>query len=353
MGRRITALEVAKEAGVSRSAVSLVLNGRADGFLAKDTQERIREVADRLGYRPNLLAQSLRNQRSKVIGIMSDRAVGGAFDGAIIAGADAVAREAGFMTLATDTGGEPEKAEPVARLLLDRAVEGLIYLTVGLHGTRVLDSFLRVPAALANCYPTADSPAAASLLPVFIPDEPTGGRVAAEHLIALGHRRIAFLRGDDDSPASFLREDAFRAAMGNAGLPVREEWVRHGGFLTRPAYAAATAVLEGPADRRPTAILAGNDRAAVGVVLAAANLGISVPADLSVVGYDDEAALADLMVPALTTVALPLQEMGRRAMASVLARLEPEAAPAPTSPPAQVLLPCPLVERESTAPPPA
>ena len=179
MGRRITALEVAKEAGVSRSAVSLVLNGRADGFLAKDTQERIREVADRLGYRPNLLAQSLRNQRSKVIGIMSDRAVGGAFDGAIIAGADAVAREAGFMTLAADTGGEPEKAEPVARLLLDRAVEGLIYLTVGLHGTRVLDSFLRVPAALANCYPTADSPAAASLLPVFIPDEPTGGRVAA------------------------------------------------------------------------------------------------------------------------------------------------------------------------------
>ena len=117
MGRRITALEVAKEAGVSRSAVSLVLNGRADGFLAKDTQERIREVADRLGYRPNLLAQSLRNQRSKVIGIMSDRAVGGAFDGAIIAGADAVAREAGFMTLAADTGGEPEKAEPVARLL--------------------------------------------------------------------------------------------------------------------------------------------------------------------------------------------------------------------------------------------
>lgn len=104
------------------------------------------------------------------------------------------------------------------------------------------------------------------------------------------------------------------------------------------------------ARERPTAILSGNDRAAIGVILAAASLGIPVPSELSIIGYDDEHIIANTTVPPLTTMALPLAEMGRRAMQAVLAMLEPDSDAYPPPPTGQMLLPCPLVVRESTAP---
>lgn len=347
MARKVTAKNVAELAGVSRSAVSLVFNNRADGYLARGTQERIREAAAELGYSPNLVARSLRNQRSGMIGILSNQAVASPFDGEIFAGAAEVARAHGFMTFATDTEHDEDHGEHAVRTLLDRSVDGLIYLTVGLHETRVLEEFLGPPAALANCYPSPDSPPGAELLPQFLPDEVRGGRAAAQHLIELGHREIAILPGELDSPASLLRERGFREAMAEAGLPVREDWVVPGGFQIGPGYAAAQRVLQG-ADR-PTAILAGNDRAAIGAVLAASGLGLSVPGDVSVVGYDNERNLAATMVPPLTTMALPLFEMGRLAMGAVLAGVIPDSAE--SAPQGEVMLPCRLVVRHSTAPP--
>lgn len=353
VARKTTAQDVAQRAGVSRSAVSLVLNGRADGFLAKDTQQRIREAATELGYTPNLIARSLRNQRSRVIGLLSNSAITSPFDGAIIAGADAVAQAHGFMIFATGTQQHHDQSPSAINTLLERSVDGLISLTVGLHQTTVHKEFLTVPSALANCYPSPDSAEGAAALPTFLPDEVAGGRSAAAHLIALGHTRIALLRGAPDSPASLLREQGFREAMKDAGIPVREEWVREAGFRIDHGYQAAIQVLDTPADARPTAIMAGNDRAAIGVLFATASLGIRVPAELSVIGYDDEHFLADTAVPPITTMALPLLEMGRRAMHAVLAALEPDSDAYPPPPVGQMLLPCPLVVRDSTGPVPA
>lgn len=340
---------MANLAGVSRSAVSLVLNDRADGFLAKETQLRIQAAAAQLGYTPNHIARSLRNQRSRVIGLVSNNAVTGPFDGAIIAGANATAHKAGFMIFATDTEDYDDNGAAATKSLLERSVDGLIRLTVGLHETTVLDSFLTLPAALANCYPSADSPESAASLPAFIPDEVAGGHTAAQHLIGLGHTRIAFLGGEYDSPASSLREQGFRQAMREANLAVHEPWVLEAGFGIAEGYRSAMRVLDAPAAARPTAVLAANDRAAVGITLAAARLRLQVPADLSIVGYDDESLIADATVPSLTTMALPFVEMGSRAMEAVLARIEPGAAPA-EPPSGKVLLPCRLVVRESTAP---
>lgn len=137
--------------------MSLVFNGRADDFLAKDTQQRIREAAAELGYTPNLIARSLRNQRSRVIGLLSNSAVTGPFDGAIIAGADAVAQAHGFMIFATDTEQHVDHGAGAIKTLLERSVDGLISVTVGLHETTVPEAFLTVPSALANCYPSPDS----------------------------------------------------------------------------------------------------------------------------------------------------------------------------------------------------
>ncbi|WP_077490509.1 LacI family DNA-binding transcriptional regulator [Sinomonas mesophila] len=354
MTRKATALDVARRAGVSRSAVSLVLNGRGEGNVAKDSQQRILAAAAELNYTPNAIARSLRDQRTRVIGLVSDAAVTSPFDGEIIAGADALARSRGFVTLATDTEQDAERDLDAVRTLLDRRVDGLIYVTVGLHELHVPQGMLTLPAALANCYASPDSPPGAGALTSVQPDEVAGGRDAAAHLIALGHRRIAFLGGEYSSPAVALREAGFRAAMAEAGLPVREDWVLEAGFDIAPGHAASTALLSAPASERPTALLAGNDRAAVGMVLAAARLGLDVPRDVSIMGYDDERRVAALMIPPLSTVQLPLRRIGEEAMRAVLGVLDgggPGRAQRPAGEP--FLIPCRLVPRESTGPAPA
>lgn len=359
MTRKATALDVAHRAGVSRSAVSLVLNGRGDGNVAKEAQERILAAAAELSYTPNAIARSLRDQRSRVIGLVSDEAVTSPFDGEIIAGADALARSHGFVTLATDTEQDAGRDLDAVRTLLDRQVDGLIYVTVGLHELHVPRGMLSVPSALANCYAAPDSPAGAAALPSIQPDEVRGGHDAAAHLIGLGHRRIAFLGGLYSSPAVALREAGFRAAMAEAGLAVREEWVIEAGWDFAPGHHAATALLSAPPQERPTALLAGNDRAAVGMVLAAARLGLEVPRDVSIMGYDNERRVAEVMVPPLSTVALPLRTIGEEAMRAVLAALDAGGSRPPRTTPGggsgitpaePLLVPCDLVERESTGP---
>ena len=349
MARKATARDVAELAGTSRSAVSMVLNGRAEGMVSKEAQKRIRKAAKELNYTPNLVARSLRDQRTHVVGLVSNEAVSSAFDGAIIAGADAVARSHGFVTLATDTQQDADRTTGAVRTLLDRQVDALIYLTVGLTEVRVPDGFAAVPAALANCFPVQGT----SSIPAFIPDEVRGGRDAARHLISLGHTRIAFLGGVRTTPAVERREQGFREAMATAGLAIREDWVVRAGWDIAPGYEAAHNILDQDPDRRPTALLSGNDRAAVGMVLAARSLGLRAPEDVSIMGDDDEQRIADTMVPALSTVALPQRAMGEQAMRSVLGRLGVGVDGAAPDQGMLNLVPCHLVPRGSTGSVPA
>ncbi|MFF2316381.1 LacI family DNA-binding transcriptional regulator [Arthrobacter sp. NPDC058097] len=360
MNRKATALDVAKLAGVSRSAVSLVLNGRGDGNVAVESQQRIREAAAALNYSPNKIALSLRNQQSRIIGIVSDQVVTSPFDGNIIAGADAVARSHGFVTVVMDTELDESRDESAVETLLDRQVDGLMYVTVGLRPLHVPPNMARVPSILANCFD--DRPE--SRLPAVIPDEVRGGREAAEHVMSLGHRDIAFLAGDSLTPAAPRRIEGYREAFGAAGMPVNEDRILQVGWDIDAGFHAAMKFLDGvePAVR-PTAILCANDRLAIGVVLACYRLGLNVPQDVSVMGYDDEFRVAQTMVPALTTMALPLREMGAAAMTALLAEVEAapdrtddggnatDAEPSGTS--AEATVPCRLVIRDSTGPVPA
>lgn len=351
MNRKATALDVAKRAGVSRSAVSLVLNGRGDGNVAKESQDRIRLAAQELNYSPNAIALSLRNQRSRVIGIVSDEVVVSPFDGNIIGGADDVARSRGFVTVVMDTERDAARDASAIETLLDRQVDGLMYVTVGLKPLDVPHGMLRVPSVLANCYDSSSKPQ----LHHVIPDEITGGREATEHLLQFGHRDIALLAGAEDSPAAPLRVEGYRDAYAAAGLSVRADRITMAGWDIDAGFHGAMKLLDGvsPAER-PTAIMCANDRLAIGVALAAARLGLNIPTDLSVMGYDDEARIADTMVPALTTMALPLREIGRAAMTTLLDTIEGVSAgtddAAETS--VETMVPCRLVIRESTGPAP-
>ncbi|HEY7721280.1 MAG TPA: LacI family DNA-binding transcriptional regulator [Pedococcus sp.] len=355
MSPRPRAADVAQRAGVSVTAVSLVLNDNDAGNVSAATRARILAAAAELGYQPNRVAQSLRRQRTHVIGLVTDAIASSPFAGRLLGGAVERATRDGYVVVVFDSQDHPEREQAAADELANRQVDGLIYATMGL---RELDTVPRtsLPLVLANCQQAGDP------YPSVVPDDYRGGWDAARHLLGLGHRRITMLSGVGITPgqphhlgniAGPLRAKGFRAAL-RSHVAAADSPVLTVGWDIDEGYHGAVRVLAGPAGGpapvgdRPTAIFAANDRVATGVLLAAARLGLDVPGDLSVVGFDDQEAVAANVVPALTTLALPHTAMGERAvellLETVTGRLVPDAS-------RREHLRCPLVVRESAGPP--
>jgi LacI family transcriptional regulator len=339
MKRKATALDVAQRAGVSRSAVSMVLNGKADGNVTLERQERVLRAAAELDYTPNSVAVSLRNQRTATIGIITDEIVTSPFAGRLISGASRTALEHGYMVLVVDTEQDPSRDGVAAQQLVHRQVDAIMYATGSLREVTAPPAMLTLPGVLANC---TDS---ASPLPSIVPAEVEGGRAATQLLLDLGHRRITMLTGTLSSPAAPQREQGYREAMQHAGLGPEHQRVHLTGWDIDEGYHAAAAIL-GP--DRPTAVICANDRVATGVLLYAAAAGLRVPEDLSVVGYDDQQHVAANLVPALTTVALPHAETGRIAISMLVDAVEGRSKRSPQRQPESIQVPCQIVERAST-----
>ncbi|GJF27170.1 MULTISPECIES: LacI family DNA-binding transcriptional regulator [Streptomyces] len=339
---RPTSRDVARIAGVSHTAVSFVFNGRAEGNLSPATQERIRQAAAQLGYRPDPLARGLRRRRTAVIGMVTDEIASSPFAGRLLRGAMETAWDSGHLVVTVDSGGDPAKEDAAVAELLDRRVDGIVYAAMSLRRVRVPEGLHRTHAVLANCLPEDGS------LPAVVPAERAGGRTAARLLLDAGHRRLAVVGGLDDI-ASVERLRGFRDALRVEGVTVPKEWVvRTGGEISGGHEGALRLLDSAPADRRPTAVFCYNDRVAAGVLHAATRLGISVPGELSVVGYDDQEHMAAFLSPPLTTVALPHREMGEAA-----ARLLLEAIDTGRTPPATVRrVAGPMVSRASVGPAP-
>ncbi|GGW83748.1 transcriptional regulator [Streptomyces caelestis] len=339
---RPTSRDVARLAGVSHTAVSFVFNGRAEGNLSPATQERIRQAAVQLGYRPDPVARSLRRSRTAVIGLVTDEIASSPFAGRLLRGAMDTAWADGHLILTVDSGGDPAKEDAAVAELLDRRVDGIIYAAMSLRRVRVPEGLHRTHSVLANCLPEDDS------LPAVIPAERAGGRTAARLLLERGHRRVALVGGHGDI-ASAERLRGFRDALRAEGITVPRDWVVRTGGEISGGHEGAVRLFDGtPADRRPTGVFAYNDRVAAGVLHAATRLGISVPGDLSVVGYDDQEHMAAYLTPPLTTVALPHREMGEAAT-----RLLLDAIATGRTPPATVRrLGCPVISRASVGPAP-
>ncbi|TXS51761.1 LacI family DNA-binding transcriptional regulator [Streptomyces sp. uw30] len=339
---RPTSRDVARLAGVSHTAVSFVFNGRAEGNLSPATQERIRQAAAQLGYRPDPVARGLRSRRTAVIGLVTDEIASSPFAGRLLRGAMETAWDRDHLVLTVDSGGDPAKEDAAVAELLDRRVDGIIYAAMSLRRVRVPEGLHRTHSVLANCLPEDDS------LPAVVPAERAGGRTAARLLLGAGHRRLAVIGGLDDI-ASVERTRGFRDALRAEGVTVPAEWIVRGGGEISAGYAGALRLLDGvEPGRRPTGVLCYNDRVAAGVLHAATRLGIDVPADLSVVGYDDQEHMAAFLTPPLTSVALP-----HRAMGEAAARLLLDAIEAGRTPPATVRrLACPVVSRASVGPAP-
>lgn len=342
-GGRPTSKDVARLAGVSHTAVSFVFNGRAEGNLSPATQERIRQAADRLGYRPDPVARGLRRRRTAVIGLVTDEIATSPFAGRLLRGAMETAWDSEHLVLTVDSGGDPAKEDAAVAELLDRRVDGIIYAAMSLRRVRVPEGLHRTHSVLANCVPDDDS------LPAVIPAERAGGRTAARLLLDEGHRRVAMVGGQDDM-ASADRLRGFRDALRAEGITVPKEWVVRSGGEISSGYEGALRVLDGiAADRRPTGVFCYNDRVAAGVLHAATRLGIAVPEELSVVGYDDQEHMAAYLTPALTTVALPHRAMGEAAARLLLDSIDTGR----TSPATVRRLACPVISRASVGPAPS
>jgi LacI family transcriptional regulator len=302
--------QVAAEAGVSVSTVSKVINGRYG--VSSDTVEHVTAVIERLGYEASLVARSLRNHRTNVIGVLV--ADFEPFSVEVLKGAADAIHDSGFELVAYSSGGRVGEHIGWERRYLSRLMGTLVDGAVLVTPT-VTDVQFDGPIV------AVDPHTGSSRLPTVTADNLQGARLGVGHLLELGHTRIGMITGRTDLVSAQLREQGYREALEAAGLPVDEALVRNGFYEPEPARVAAHELLT-LADP-PTAIFAANDLSALVTLEVAAELGVDVPGELSVLGFDNipESALADTP---LTTVEQPIRRMGHDAIDMLTALIRGE-----------------------------
>ncbi|MGX6744876.1 LacI family DNA-binding transcriptional regulator [Streptomyces peucetius] len=337
----VTLKDVADRAGVSVSTVSLVINGREAGRVKPAVGRRVRQAAEELGYAPNLQARSLRTRQTNTIGLISDMVASTPFAGRMLAGAQDAAWQAGYLLLLIDTGGHAEMEQSAVQTLAQRNVDALIYASMYHREIELPEIPQGLPLVVLDGRPTGEPP----LVDWVVPDERGGARAAVEFLIRAGHTRIGFCTVEENVPAARERLAAYRETLQEHGLAYDPALVSRG--ATGDAHSGLRTARELlDRDDRPTALFCYNDRVAMGAYRAARHLGLSVPDDVSLVGFDDQEHVADALEPGLTTVALPHYDMGAWAVRRTLTRIGTEEAAGK-----HLHMPCRLVTRDSVTVP--
>lgn len=331
--------DVARRAGVSVSVVSRVLNDDPSLRVREETRERVRQTAEAMSYSPNHAARALRSAVSGAIALVVPD-VNNAIFADLLRGVEEGADEAGLIVLL----GRSERLQPgsdaLRRLVGEHRVDGFLLQRRDDDATLEFEQQVErtAPVVLVNSRSTR----AGSV----VLDDVAGAALATQHLLDLGHRDIALLGGVPASLTGRLREQGFRATMAAASLPVPEEWVLRLGYLPEDGRQGFHSLAA--AGRRPTGVVVANINAAVGALRGARELGLAVPADVSVVAVHDT-WIAESTAPSISAVRMPLYELGREGARMLADRLRGSPAVDLTiSDPAPVLL-----TRESSGPPPA
>ena len=334
----VTINDVAEAAGVHASTVSRALNAATRHLISAEIVQKVEAVAGQLGYARNEIASSLRTRRSMMVGVLVPDITNPVFPPMVRGIEDALG--VGYTVIVANTDNDPERQVRGARRLLARGVDGLILASVRRRRDPLVDELLAAGVPLVLTNRTHDD----GDLSAVISDDAQGMRLMVEHLGCLGHRHIAHIAGPQDFSTGVQRQRAFRNAMRAARLELREQ---------RIAAAKSFSIAEGArlADQllhlepRPTALLAANDLLAIGAYEAAASLGLAIPADVSVTGFNDM-PFVDRLTPPLTTIRIQVYEMGTQAAQLLLKQLEQ-----PSSPKMTIKLSVMLLVRGSTAPP--
>lgn len=337
--RRTTLADVAKRSGMSKAAVSMILNDRPGSRLSADAVHRVRAAAAELDYRPNPAAQVLRSGKTQTIGFISDDVTLTRYASGLIGGALEVAKAHEHTVLIAETAGAEGEIAHAFETMIDHRVDGIL---IGLLGARLIDlpeTSTGVPVVVLNGRSSADHPS-------VLPDERAAGHAVARRLLDAGHRRIglvgdlpvAVTRDLRRSATIGLRFAGITAAFAEAGVePFR---VDIPDWQPEPGYEATRTLL----DRHPevTAILAANDAVAFGAYQVLLEQGRRIPDEVSVISFDDE-ILAGYLRPGLTTARLPYREIGALGASMLLGQREL----------GHELVRMPIIDRDSLVEPPA
>lgn len=338
--QRVTMQDIARVAGCSQSTVSFVLNGNTTANISDATRQRVLMAARELGYQlPAPGARRARDGAPDRIALVIDKITTSPEGIVMLDGLREVARGLGAIVLVAETDADPMLEAQTIEMFVAMGVRAIVYAALFTRQV-TLPNALRetsVPVVLMNCYASADD------LPTVLPGETAGGHRATQALIEAGHRRIGTITGEMFMEAARDRLQGYRNALATADLPFAPELVIDGDWSPSAGYRGTRALMALPTP--PTAIFCQNDRMAIGCYEALKELGLRIPEDISVIGYDDTEVALHLSPP-LTSLILPSRAMGRWALDRALSDA-PQAAAVP------IKLECELIERDSVAPPPA
>jgi len=337
--RAVTLKDIARETGFHVSTVSRALDPRARSALTDEVVQKVAAVAERMGYRPNRLAAGLRTKRTRTVGLVIPDITNALFP-PIVRGVESVLEPLDYVSIIVNTDSSRDRERSQIGVLLERGVDGIIHAAVERDDPFIGDlerqkvPFVTVNRALDH-----------STAPAVVNDDAGGIREMMKLLVEEGHRDIAHIAGPQRLSTGVERLAAFRAAAEAFGITVPEYYVqRSDRLIETEGRRCAEALLS--LSRPPTAILAANDRLALGAFEAIADMGLRCPEDVSVTGFNDNEFLR-LIPPGLTTVRVDKLGAGRRAAEILIGLIDhPDTAPEP-----RTILPVEVVRRGSVAPP--
>ncbi len=311
MAKKVTIVDIARLAGVSRTTVSRVLNERPDVDSA--TRERVLSIIEKQGFVPSIAAAGLAGGRSRLIGMLVS-SFSWPIMPELMRGVAEVVNDTSYELVLysfNDEDFDRNRSDMITRLLAKHLTAGILAVFPS-HASQQLARLYQqgIPVVVIDDQ-------AEHIAPWVRADNITGAYMAVRHLINLGHRRIAHIQGPAEYLASHDRYQGYVQALGEAGMEPDPELVLEGDFLPPSGRACASKLFQLPLEKRPTAIFAATDQMAYGVLVAADEYGLSVPKDIALVGFDDDAPSAHVRPP-LTTIRQPSFEMGRRGIELLL-----------------------------------
>lgn len=308
--KQITIYDIAKEANVSVATVSRVLNDTAP--VKGSTRAVIEDIIKKYNFQPNGMARSLLKKETGIIGVIVPDLTNPFFP-EVLEGAEQEAQQSGYTFLLSNTFGDYRKESEYLSIMREKRVDGTIFLGGRINLKQCEAHLVEELVQYASAIPTVlvNGGLRNTDLVRVTADESAGTALAVQHLIQLGHREIGFIGGESHMTTTSIKLRAFRKCLKEAGLDIRNEWILPDSFSIDSGKRQMMKLLE--MKEQPTAVFCVNDYTAIGAIKAAAEMGLTIPDDMSVVGFDD-IPLAHHFIPELTTVSQQAGDLGRTAV---------------------------------------
>jgi len=311
MAKRVTMHDIAQTAGVSLMTVSRVVNNKEGASHA--TRKRVMDVIEELNYRPSSIARSLATRHTGTLGVVVPD-ISNPFFSSIVRSAEEEAYAKDYSVFLGNTNEDPKRELAVLQSLEDNQVDGLILCSSRLEDHALFKILARFSTGVLVFRERKSADVGAITV-----DDVFGGQAAIEHLLRSGHRNIGLISGPPISTSAFGRLKGYQTALRAVDIPIKDGWIRHCHPVVEKGQETAYDLLKNNPEL--TALFCHNDLIAVGALQACAKLGLRVPEDIAIIGYDD-IGLAALVSPALTTLHVPMVEIGTQAMQMLLERIE-------------------------------